>query len=965
MNMIPSIKKILLLIAFFLQIISHGFSQGNYKVSGVVTDGETGEYLPGATVAVESTTIGTVTDLNGRFTLKYNRNAFNLTVSFISYEQVVIPVNLSGGHNGDIEIKLQKKSTLIDEVQIVGETDGQVKAMLNQKNAENIKNIVSSEQIEQFPDMNAAEVVQRIPGITLQRDQGEGRFVQLRGTPPELTNFSINGEQIPSPEGNVRYVGLDVISADQIETIEVTKVMTPDMDGDGIAGNVNIVTKTANGKEPEIKVSAAGGYNNLRERDNYQFQFAFGQRTGKFGFNINGNYYVNNQGSDNMEFKYVKSTFWGSTDEGVDNYHVQYRDYQLRYYEITRQRIGLSSTWDYNFNDKSYLYLRGMYNSFKDDELRRRVVYDLDDAVSEDYYLYGGIKRDVRDRIKNQDITSINLGGEHDLNWLLIDYEGAYAIAKETQPERVEASFDNPGQAIAMKIDRSDPDWPVIYFPEPSDSVYAINYAEYDFDDILFEQSEIIDNNLTAKVNIKIPYKLSTQKGYFKLGGKYRTKEKVRDAKANIYDAYFTTSRTYPGQGPEISFLDFDDGFIENNLLNHGYTIDHIPDPVKIRDFYEYYSQFFILDRTDTKKHSFGTDYKANEDIFAFYGMIRHDIGRLMILGGLRYEKTVIDYEGRRVVVDFRNNFQELDTLTDSREHEFYLPNLQLKYTINGNTNFRLSYTSTYSRPNFEDILPYRDEDDREIKYGNPDLKYPTSSNYDLLAEHYISEGGIFSGGVFYKDIKDFVFYYKRFGREGEHTGSFSPREITKAINGKRAEVFGAELQSQFKFTYLPGFLSNFGVYCNYTYTYSEAFINKRIPVNSLTSVIIFGEDSLGTFINENEEEKIKLPGQAKHTANLALFYDSKKFYAKLTANYHDSFLHSLGADKDLDEYYAAGWHLDFTAHYLITPKLTVFADFINLTNAPLKYYLGSPDRLLQQEFYSWWARVGLKLEIN
>ena len=957
--------KYVLTTVFVIISLSFCFSQSSFKINGAVVDAETGEYLPGATVAVEGTTVGSVTDLKGHFTLHYNKSNFNLVISFISYEPKVLPIDITVGHTKDITVKLNKVSTLIDEVQIVGETEGQVKAMLNQKNAANIKNIVSSEQIEQFPDMNAAEVVQRIPGITLQRDQGEGRFVQLRGTPPELTNFSINGEQIPSPEGNVRYVGLDVISADQIETIEVTKVMTPDMDGDGIGGNVNIVTKMASGKKPDIKVSAAGGYNNLKQTDNYQFQFAFGQRTGKFGFNVNSNYYVNNQGSDNMEFKYVKSTFWGSTDEGVDNYHVQYREYQLRHYDITRQRIGLSSTCDYKFNDKSYIYVRGMYNSFKDDELRRRVVYDLDDAVSEDYYLYGGINRDVRDRIKIQDITSVNLGGEHDLNWISIDYEGAYAIAKEKQPERIEASFDNPGQAITMKINKNDPDWPVIYFPEPTDSTNATNYDEYELDDILFEESEIIDNNVTVKLNMKIPYKIGNSNGYFKYGGKYRTKEKVRDAQANIYDAYFTTSRTYPGEGPEISLTDFDDGFVESNLLNHDYTIDHIPDPGKVRDFFDFYSQFFILDRTDTKKHSYGTDYKANEDIYAVYGMVRHDIDRLMILGGLRYEKTMIDYEGRRVVVDFRNNFQELDTLGDSREHEFLLPNLQMKYSLNNNTNFRLSYTKTYSRPNFEDILPYRDEDDKEITYGNPDLKYPASSNFDLLAERYISQGGIFSGGVFYKNIEDFVFYYKRFGREGEHTGSFSPREITKAINGKRAEVYGAEIQGQFKLSFFPGFISNFGVYSNYTYTYSEAFINKRIPVNSLTSIIIFGQDSLGTFTIEDEEEKIQLPGQAKHTANIALFYDSKRFYAKLTANYHDSFLKSLGADKDLDEYYNEAWHLDFTAHYLVTPHLTIFTDIINLTNSPLKYYLGTPDRLLQQEYYSWWARIGLKLEFN
>jgi len=157
--------------------------------------------------------------------------------------------------------------------------------------------------------------------------------------------------------------------------------------------------------------------------------------------------------------------------------------------------------------------------------------------------------------------------------------------------------------------------------------------------------------------------------------------------------------------------------------------------------------------------------------------------------------------------------------------------------------------------------------------------------------------------------------------------------------------------------------LKNFGIFTNYTYTFSEAYISKRYPANYSDAVVIFGEDDLSVFFDENgEKEKIMLPGQAKHTANLALFYETKKFYAKITANYHDAFLHELGADSDLDEYYDKAWHFDFTTNYSLTKNLNVFVDVINLTNAPLKYFLGTPDKLLQQEYYSWWARVGLKL---
>lgn len=946
-------------------VVNPAYSQNRKTITGKVIDANDKQALPGAAIQIENSSQGLVTGLDGSFTLENIReSSVTLVVTYISYETQKIDIDFGNRSTRDITIQLKPSTTDLDEVVVTSDAEGQVKAMLDQKVAVNIKNIVSAEQIQQFPDMNAAEVLQRIPGITLQRDQGEGRFVQLRGTPPELTNFNVNGEQIPSPEGNVRYVGLDVISADQIDFIEVTKVLTPDMDADGIGGTVNIITKTAKSEKPDIRASLAGGYNNLRQTENYQLQFSYGQRYKKFGFNMNASQYVNNQGSDNMEFKYEKGTFYGSQEEGINNYHVQYREIQLRHYDITRARTGLSATLDYEFDPNNKLYLRGMYNQFSDYEIRRRVSYELDDAVTEKSYLYGGIDRDVREREKIQGINSVNLGGENRIFGIKLDYEVAYAFATESVPDRKEVLFDNPGQAIFMKFDLSDKDWPRLILPRAIDSVNAYNFAGYEFKELLLQNSIIEDENITAKLNFQIPYTLGRHPGYFKFGGKARLKDKRRDVNAREISAYFTTSRTYPGEGPELNFLDVADNFESANLLNKGYSVNYIPSAEKMYEFYDYYQQFFIIDRTGTKFKTYGEDYQANEDIYSLYGMFRQDFDDLMILGGLRYERTDIMYEGLRVLTDFRGNFEDVDTLTDTRRHEFILPQFQARYRLTPNFNLRAALTYTYSRPNFEDVLPYRQEDRDEVKYGNPDLKYPGSMNIDLLAERYLPGGGIFSGGLFYKKIEDFVFYYKRFAFEGDPgIGNFSRHEIEQAFNGNRAYVYGAELVSQFGMPFLPGFLSNLGLYLNYTYTYSEAFVNKRYPANEIVGVLIFGEDNTGAFSSGEEEEKLTLPGQAKHTANLAIYYEGERFYTKLTANFHDAFLYSLGVDPDLDEYYDKAWHLDFTANYQITDYLNVFADIVNLTNAPLKFYLGTPDRVLQQEYYSWWGRLGIKLK--
>lgn len=937
------------------------WAQANNTITGKVIDQMTREGLPGATVIIDNSNRGTSTNINGDFRLANIKNQqITLKISFIGFKSKSLEIDFSNQSKQDIKVILTPAATQLEQVQVKGNAEGQIKAFIEQKKAENIKNIVSAEQIEQFPDMNAAEAMQRIPGITLQRDQGEGRYVQLRGTPPELTNFNINGEQIPSPEGDVRYVGMDIISADQIEIIEVTKVLTPDMDADGIGGTVNIVTKRAESEIPEVTATLAGGYNNLRKTGNYQMQFSYGQRYGKFGFNMNSSYYVNNQGADNMEYKYAKGPFWGSQQDSIDNYYVQYREVQLRYYEITRKRMGLSATLDYQLNDDSYIYLRGMFNQFSDNETRYRKIYDLDDAISMKYYLYGGIEHDVKKRMKVQDISTVNFGGEHKAGPFKIDYELAYAYATEEQPDRIEARFENPGQAIAIKFNMDDPDWPKPYFPNPENAQNAYKYDEYELDDLIFENTNIVDQNYTAKLNLELPFNFKNHKGYFKFGGKTRFKEKERDIWAEYFGAYFTTSNIYPGEGPPLSLETVNDGFYQNDFLKHGYELEYMPNADKMRDFFEYWPQFFIYDRTGTKTNSYGSDYTANEDIYATYAMFRYDIYNLMLLGGLRYERTNIDYTGRMIITE-NGKFRDLDTLEDKRSHDFILPQFQLKYSVNENLNLRAAITYTYSRPNFEDVLPYREEDYDEVTYGNPDLKFPESMNIDFLGEYYMKNKGILSGGLFYKKIDNFIFYYKRFAHEGD-PADYGLVEITKPINGIKANVLGAELQGQFKLDFLPGLLANFGIYANYTYTFSEAFIHKRYPANYSDAVVIFGEDDLSLFSSDTDEEKITLPGQAKHTTNLALFYESDRVYAKLSANYHDAFLYKLGADKDLDEYYDKAWHLDFTANYKITENLKVFTDIINLTNAPLKYYLGTPDYIQQQEYYSWWGRMGVKL---
>ena len=949
-------------------LLFSSFLQAQGVLSGRVLDVKTNQPLIGASLVLEGTTTGTVTDASGQFSLQgITASQGVVIVDYLGYTSKRVNFNINNASARRMTIRLQQSSVSLGEVVVNGIAEGQIKAIIEMKQAENIKNIVSAEQILTFPDLNAAEVLQRVPGITLQRDQGEGRFVQLRGTPPELTNFNINGEQVPSPEGDFRYVGMDIIPSDQIAEVEVTKVMTPDMDADGIGGSVNIKTKRAQTGPPSLFTTLAVGYNNLRETPNYNFQLAYGQRYKKLGFQINASVFENNQGSDNIEYKFAKGPFFNtdSQEEGRDNFFVHYREAQLRHYDITRTRISISPTLDYQLDENNYFYLQGMYNSFTDEETRRRLIYDLDDPLNANFYLFGGVEHDVRERTRQQELSTLSLGGEHNWNGIEFDYQLFYAAAQEDEPDRFEARFDSPGQAIAINFDTSDPEYPRATFPVASNAGNATDFENFELDEMLIEAGLTEEVLFTPRLNLKLPYFTGESNGYFKFGAKLRSRTKQRDIRSQTFAAYRETSNLYPGTGDPLNLVTASGGFRATNLLNQGYTMESMPSAQIMLDFYEFFPQFFIFDRNETRKNSYNQDYKYRENIYATYGMIRHDFNKLMVIAGLRYERTdVLQNDGFGVILN-GNRFVGIDTIQNSRVQDFLLPQVQLKYQLTPNVNVRAALTYTYARPNYVDVIPSREEDRRELSIGNPDLNFPRSTNIDLMVERYFNRS-IFSAGLFYKSIDDFVFSYKRFGREGAPgSGNFPVFEFTKPLNGKDAQVFGAEFQAQFKFDFFNNFLQNFGLYTNYTYTYSQAFIPRRTSANFASAVIINpAADDLSEFFDETGQEEISLPGQAQHTANIGLFYDGDKFFARLTANYQDDFLVEIGPDPDLDEYYDEALRLDFTMNYKVNKKLSVFSDWINITNTPLRFYLGTEDVIKQQEFYSWWGRVGVRWQL-
>jgi len=879
-------------------------------IRGRIMDDLMNSVLPGATIMQKGTNNGTTSDVNGEFFLRVPVGDVEVEISYIGFKKYSEVVSVIDATVKDVEIKMISDATELQDVVITGVLQGQQRALNQQKSADNIKNIVSADQIGRFPDPNVAEALQRVPAVNVERDQGEGRYVLVRGLAPQFTNISINGEQIPSPEAGVRYVALDAVPADQLASIEVSKSLTPDMDGDAIGGSVNLITRTAQSEELGVHASGLMGYNDISGKANFQGSLELSKRflNNKLGIMINSSYYETERGSENWERD-------GS-------------DLELRDYGLTRTRLGLSSTIDYKLNDKNEIYFRTIYNRFTDREQRRRYIF----VPSESSFDDNEIERLSKDRLEKQIVTSFNLGAKHKLSRFNLDYEVSYSQAIQDTP------FDNEIASVA-EVDQLSTDFETdVKFPSftvndlphtNSENIYLDN-SIYEFDEVVMGNTYAKDVNKTAKFNIEVPYNAGKADGILKFGGKVRFKEKSFDITENVFG--------YTGS-EDLTLDQYAGGPVNDDFLGNRYALRANADPDKFIKYFNANRDQFELSVDDKLTTEAIEAYNATEDVYAGYLMTKLQWSKLMLLGGFRYEHTKVVYNSFSVV-----NESEIIPEEGRTDYGYLLPQLHIRYKVNESTNLRAAVTRSYARPNFSDIIPAQEINinEGEGTIGNAQIKPVSATNIDILTEKYFGSVGILSGGVFYKRLNDFIFT-KRF-ESTDYPGSEGlPIDITQSQNGEDASLLGFEVAYQQNLTFLPGFLKGLSVYANYTFTNSIAKIQSREDVD--------------------QTEKIRLPGQANHVGNFSLAYDVKRFNIRMSANFNGEYISEIGESVDEDLFVKDRVQLDATATVTITPKLRFFAEFLNITNQAFEVYQGTEDHYIQREFYSWWTRVGLKLD--
>ncbi len=903
------------------------------QIAGRVTDSGNKLALGGAHVSVAGTKIETYTNSVGDYVLQdVPVGTQSVEFDYVGYATVRASATVAAGQVAKLDGVFNGDVVKLNAMVITENAVGSARAINQQRAADTLTNIVAADAIGRFPDQNAAESMQRIPGLALYRDQGEGRFIVIRGIRPDLNSTQLNGVAVASPERGSRTVALDVLPTDALGAVEVTKVPTPDQDVDGLGGRINMKTRSpfdAQGRQ--LQLSAQGQYNNLRDRLSGKYNATYSDvfNNGTVGVIFSPTWQGRRFGSDNFEVSnpWVLRPVPGSTAQAFFNQDINYREY-----EITRTRYGANAGVEFKPDSTSLYYVRGTYSYFSDHENRyvttipfsEGTVTQLDDVSA----TVTGVRREnkqLRSRTKSQDLYAFSTGGERTVGPWKFEGHAAYSLGKESKPE----------DSIIFRKAARGTDWsysfaPGVYAPK----VTQVGGPTINDPAVFTEFNRLRSAPGTGKEtewNFGADARQDTRvagdlPAFVKFGGQIRLKEKTQEREQVNYAA--PASLTFASLAQTQSPDDY--AFMTGPRFNA-----------------EAFTKLFSDNRSafvGTRDVASGTqdDWTSNEDVYSAYVMGGLTFGTTNLSTGVRYERTDFEAKGN----DLRTTAGTLVVTPSkrSRDYDNFLPGIYLRSTFDKRTVLRASWSNSLARPAFADSALRRSvsDDARTVTESNPGLKALTSVNWDASVEHYFASLGTVSVSGFYKDIKNFTYQATIPGVVDPATGY----QLTTSVNGPRGHISGLELAWQQQFTFLPGPLSGLGLFANYTFTNSSASYLR------------------GSGVFENAP----FIGQSKRLGNVAVSWEKYGLFVRLAMNYRTPRLREdepIGASAAEDRYVDTFRQLDLTTNYKLNQNIELFGEVLNLTNEPFRVSFGeNRTRFLQFEEYGWSANFGVRWKL-
>jgi TonB-dependent receptor len=924
---------------------------GRGTIAGRAADSEAA-VLPGAKVVVEPGSVSVVTDRQGEFTvIDLAPGEYKITVSYVGFLPYSADVKVVAGQSARVEAVLKVRAKG-ESVTVVADSLGEAEAINIQRTSDNILDVMSEGVIQSLPNENIADVVGRMPGVSLERDEGEGKYVQIRGTEPRLNNTTVDGVELPAPEDNVRQFKLDTVPSDIVESVEVNKTLAANQDADAIGGTVNLVTKKA-GDVPTLKLEGIGGFTPIvNTRYIGLVTGTLGKRFGhdkRFGALFSGSYDYNGRGIDDIE-----------PQPDLGQAVPYYDSMDVREYRYQRKRYGFGGSLDYKLKDPaSGLFLHYFDSDFKD--YGNKWVYTLNDG--------GAPQVSTSSRVPDYGAFSLAIGGKHVFSGSWLSWELSAARSRELGAAgNPGATFTfNPGSSFVCNYDQAA----TTNFHLPQFNSACLTPGSPTFDPTQYQLTEYDGTSgITSQVNLQGAlsmarnYHLGSHFSTFEFGFKGRNAHKGQDAYSPTYDQSFVPNPANPPVSPMSSYLS---GFTNPHYYFGAYQYGPVTNYNSIAEnLNSVISQGVLaLDQPATAFGSDASNFDLTERISAAYAMNTIEFGRFRLQTGLRVEATQLDILGFLVVNNATSTQATVTPQPASNRYWDPLPSVQLRYRITDDSDIRAVYARAISRPNPYDMVPYVTLDNSSnplsVAIGNPNLKPEHANDYDLLYEHYLKPYGEFQAGFFYKQLSQPIYYLADPNYQGTQYPQYAGDIFDYIANGVNAKLYGVELAYIQRFGFLPGAWSGFGITANYSKTGSSA---GTLPLRS---------------------DNPALQRQTPTMWNLGPSYDRGRFSARLGATYNSTSIYqyqweqctaaaaagggcedpsSLGTKGPAgDNYLYAHLQVDAQASFRVQRTLTVLWQGLNLTDQAFGFYNGSPWYVTQREYYRPTYSFGLRWE--
>jgi TonB-dependent receptor len=940
-NLLRSLLIVLALCLSGIRNASAAAASG--AVSGVIKD-PSGAVVPGARIVLQPGAATVATDAQGSFSIRdLAPGTYTATVSYVGFGNSVSTVVVSSGQTAALNVTLTLSGST-QQVEVEANLSGDVAAINEQRTSENILNVQTDVQIQSLPNANIADVLGRMPGVTLQRNEGEGQYVQIRGTEPRLSNTTIDGVIVPGPDPQVRQVDLDTIPADLVGSVAINKTLSANQDGDAIGGSVDVRIKQAASDRPTLMISGIGGNTPIdNQRQVFTIAssagFRFGPRndsgTKKAGLELGYSYDSNERGIDDVE----------PAPDLDSNGNTTFDKLYLQQYLYDRTRYGFAGSLDYNVSPGSNLYAHGLFSNFRD--YGQKYAYQLKADKNAAYHT--SVRR------PNLQIEDLAIGGNHLFDHSFLKYQVAVAHS------RFGGAAGNPGAAFGGSAGKSekcaysasatkDQYRPQFTCAVAGDPIF--NPANYTLQTIDLTTGQATQLNLQANASYGINYHLGTHASTLEFGGQFRNEHKGQDAYSPEYDpngnylmsqylGTYTNPKFYGGSYPAGPVTSFE--AITTDLANNPGN--------------------YTLDEPTTHQNSDAANYNLQERVTAGYIMNTITLGRFHLQTGLRLEATNTSNTGYLVTTNADGSYGGTTPQYGSGSYVNPLPSVQLRYSIDSSSDIRAVYGRGISRPDPYQLVPYNvftsggaPSGADLIQIGNAGLVAEHANDYDLLYEKYLPSVGVIEAGYFYKQITNPIYLQDAYVPA---TGSplsqrYAGDEAQQEVNGDHAYVQGIELAYQQHLKFLPGYLANARIDANFTYTNSK---NYNLS---------------------NRSDSPQLVGQAPYSWNIGPSYATKRALVTVGISHNSAniyayqYLSSGPSAVDFgvtgpngDSYFYSHTQIDAQATYYIGKGLTVLASGENMNNEVFGFYNGSPQFMTQREYYKPTYSGGLRWNLR